>query len=383
MIRSPHVVRNGPPSSVDGPHHQAATATGGHDPLPDASRFRLGFFAYLQGEKPQAEIYADTLEIFVAADALGFDTAWVAQHHFGHHGGLPSPFVFFAALAARTRRISVGTAVLTLPLEHPVRVAEDAAVFGALFPGRLQIGVGTGFASPSVLATFDRAGADKRDLYNRALDRLLETLGGEPLNDGGDLLNPPALDLRTRIWESPASPERVAEAARRGSGLLLSRIAIGAGGRPTPEIQIPLVERYLAELPAGTPPRIGLSRTVYPSRRPDVACRDLSAGLEATRDFRIGQAGEPENLTPPELFAHHNVHFGTPDAVIASLQREPLLDRVTDLICQVQPGLPSLAQTLDAIELIATEVAPALGWRPAQAIEATSVPTPADALAVR
>lgn len=373
------IVRSGPGGPGSGP----ATVGLREASPPGERRLRLGFFAYLQGEKPQAEIYADALEIFVAADALGFDTAWVAQHHFGHHGGLPSPFVFFAALAARTRQIGVGTAVLTLPLEHPVRVAEDAAVFEALFPGRLQIGVGTGFASPSVLATFDRAGADKRDLYNRALDRLLETLGGEPLNDGGDLLNPPAPDLRTRIWESPASEERVAEAARRGSGLLLSRIAIGAGGRPTSEIQIPLVDRYLAALPAGTPPRIGLSRTVYPSRRPDVACRDLSAGLEATRDLRIGQAGEPANLTQPELFAHHNVHFGTPDAVVESLQREPLLDRVTDLICQVQPGLPSLAQTLDAIELIATEVAPALGWHPAHATAATSVSTPAGALAVR
>jgi hypothetical protein len=71
-------------------------------------------------------------------------------------------------------------------------------------------------------------------------------------------------------------------------------------------------------------------------------------------------------MTMPELFAHHNIHFGSPDAVIESLQREPLLGRTTDLICQVQPGSPSLAQTMEAIELIATEVAPALGWRPAR-----------------
>jgi hypothetical protein len=51
--------------------------------------------------------------------------------------------------------------------------------------------------------------------------------------------------------------------------------------------------------------------------------------------------------------------------VIESLLAEPLIDQVTDLICQVQPGLPSQAQTLEAIELLATEVAPALGWQPA------------------
>lgn len=328
--------------------------------------FRLGFFAYLEGRGSQADAYAETLEIFTAAADLGFDTAWVAQHHFGHHGGLPSPFIFFATLAERAPSIGVGAAVLTLPFEHPVRVAEDAAVFEALYPGRLQLGVGTGIASPAVLATFDRAGMDRRQLYDDGLSRLRDAFAGKPLNDDGDVLNPPAPALLDRIWEAPASPERVAAAARRGSGLLLSRIAIGAGATPTPEVQVPLVDRYLAELPAGVAPRVGLSRTVYPSRRPDVAYRDLSAGLEASMKSGPPQPPEVLAMTTEQRFAHNNVHFGAPEDVVSSLRREPLLDRTTDLICQVQPGLPSLAQTLDAIELIATEVAPALGWRPAR-----------------
>src|SRR3954452_8880354 len=123
------------------------------------SRFKLGFFSYLQGDKPPAEIFADAMNIFIAADELGFDVGWVAQHHFGHHGGLPSPFVFLAALAERTRSIGIGTAIVSLSLENPIRVAEDAAVLEALYPGRLQLGIGTGFASDAVLTTFDRAGA--------------------------------------------------------------------------------------------------------------------------------------------------------------------------------------------------------------------------------
>ena len=107
------------------------------------------------------------MEIFAAAESYGFDIGWVAQHHFGHHGGLPSPFVFFATLAAQIRTIGVGTAIISLPLENPVRVAEDAATFEALFPGRLELGVGTGFASDPVLTTFDRDGPDRRALYDR------------------------------------------------------------------------------------------------------------------------------------------------------------------------------------------------------------------------
>jgi hypothetical protein len=85
------------------------------------------------------------------------------------------------------------------------------------------------------------------------------------------------------------------------------------------------------------------------------------------------QAGQrPLETDLPSLFRHHNIHHGSPDQVIESLRAEPLFPRITDLICQVQPGLPSLEQTLEAIELIATEVAPALGWRPARSTAAVA-----------
>jgi alkanesulfonate monooxygenase SsuD/methylene tetrahydromethanopterin reductase-like flavin-dependent oxidoreductase (luciferase family) len=329
---------------------------------------RVGYFTYLEGTRPQAEVYAEVIELFERAEAVGFDSAWVAQHHFAHHGGLPSPFVFFAAVAARTRQLRLGTAIVALPLENPIRVAEDAAVFDALFPGRLELGLGTGFASEAVLATFGHPGGDRRALYDRKFQELVRALDGDPVNTDGDILNPPAPDLRRRIWESPASLERTAEIARRGSGLLLSRIAIGGGDRPSHEIQIPLVERYLAELPPGVEPRIGFSRTVYPSRNPRQAERDLTAGLEATAAIQA-RAGQPPSGIPVEgRFRHNNIHFGEPERVIESLLREPLIDTITDLICQVQPGLPSQEQTLEAIELIATEVAPSLGWEPARAL---------------
>jgi alkanesulfonate monooxygenase SsuD/methylene tetrahydromethanopterin reductase-like flavin-dependent oxidoreductase (luciferase family) len=329
---------------------------------------RVGYFTYLEGTRPQAEVYAEVIELFERAEAVGFDSAWVAQHHFAHHGGLPSPFVFFAAVAARTRQLRLGTAIVALPLENPIRVVEDAAVFDALFPGRLELGLGTGFASEAVLETFGHPGGDRRALYDRKFLELVRALDGDPVNTDGDILHPPAPDLRRRIWESPASLERTAEIARRGSGLLLSRIAIGGGDRPSHEIQIPLVERYLAELPPGVEPRIGFSRTVYPSRNPGQAERDLTAGLEATAAIQA-RAGQPPSGIPVEgRFRHNNIHFGEPERVIESLLREPLIDTITDLICQVQPGLPSQEQTLEAIELIATEVAPSLGWEPARAL---------------
>lgn len=336
-----------------------------HEPAGDQRSvpLRLGFFSYLEGHKPQAEVYAEVLELFTLADDLGFDVAWVAQHHFGHHGGLPSPLVFFTSLAERTRQIGLGTAIISLPLENPVRVAEDAAVLEALHPGRLQLGLGSGLGSPQVRAVFGDVAEDRRQRYDEGIATLIAALEGKPLDEAGDVLHPPAPALRHRLWEAPSSPERAAEVATRGSGLLLSRVAIGAGERPSHELQVPLVARYMESLPAEVAPRVGLSRTVYPSRRPDFARRDLLAGLEEMERSSSGQHHFPRERGVPGLFAHHNIHTGSPDETIASLLREPLLDQTTDLICQVQPGLPSQAQTLEALELIATEVAPALGWK--------------------
>jgi alkanesulfonate monooxygenase SsuD/methylene tetrahydromethanopterin reductase-like flavin-dependent oxidoreductase (luciferase family) len=76
-----------------------------------------------------AERYRLGAEQILHAERCGFDSAWIAQHHFHENeGGLPAPFVFLGHVAARTSRIRLGTGIVTLPLEMPLRVAEDAAV---------------------------------------------------------------------------------------------------------------------------------------------------------------------------------------------------------------------------------------------------------------
>ena len=110
-----------------------------------AARQRLGFFTRVLDEVGPAERYRLALEQIRTAEDVGFDTAWVAQHHFhGQEGGLPSPFVLLSYAAAQTSRIVLGTSIVTLPLEAPVRVAEDAAVLALLSDGRFELGIGSG-----------------------------------------------------------------------------------------------------------------------------------------------------------------------------------------------------------------------------------------------
>src|SRR5437868_12013671 len=103
----------------------------------------LGFFTRLLDRVEPAERYRLATAQILHAERFGFDSAWIAQHHFHEdEGGLPAPFVFLAQAAVQTSRIRLGTGIVTLPLELPIRVAEDAVVTDLISGGRLEVGVG-------------------------------------------------------------------------------------------------------------------------------------------------------------------------------------------------------------------------------------------------
>src|SRR6202161_3045561 len=173
---------------------------------------RLAFFTRLLDAAPAAERYRLAAEQIAHAEHLGFDAAWVAQHHFHEQeGGLPSPFVFLGHLAARTSRIRLGTGIITLPLELPVRVAEDAIVLDLISGGRLELGVGNG-GNPTAFAGFDLDNDDRNGLFTRNLARLKTALAGEAI-PGGAPLYPRQPGLIDRIWQATFS---VSGGARAG-----------------------------------------------------------------------------------------------------------------------------------------------------------------------
>ncbi|MEB4615585.1 LLM class flavin-dependent oxidoreductase, partial [Leucobacter sp. M11] len=160
----------------------------------------LAFFSRILDDAPPAERYAHALEQIRAAESLGFDSAWVAQHHFnGAEGGLPAPLVFLAHAAAVTERIALGTGIITLGMEHPVRLVEDAAVLDALTGGRLELGFGSG-GSPSSFPAFGLDFAERHSAFDQNLDAFLGALAGEPIGPGENRLYPPAPRLAERLW---------------------------------------------------------------------------------------------------------------------------------------------------------------------------------------
>ena len=82
----------------------------------------------------------ETLTEVELAEALGFDTVWLAEHHSSRHGLCPSASVLGAAVAMRTRRVNIGYAVNVTPLHHPLRLAEEIAFVDQLSDGRVMLG---------------------------------------------------------------------------------------------------------------------------------------------------------------------------------------------------------------------------------------------------
>ncbi|WP_317928982.1 LLM class flavin-dependent oxidoreductase [Halioxenophilus sp. WMMB6] len=94
---------------------------------------------------PNASLYAETLELITWTESLGFQGAWLPEHHCADDGYMPSPLVALSAIAAKTSRIKIGTAIALAPLYHPVKFAEDCAVLDIIADGRLEIALAIGY----------------------------------------------------------------------------------------------------------------------------------------------------------------------------------------------------------------------------------------------
>lgn len=130
------------------------------------------------------ELYAAVIRLAEHAEALGYDTFFSAEHHFHEYGVVPNPAVLLSALAQRTRRLRLGSAIATLPFHNPIDVAEAYAMVDVLSGGRLVLGVGSGYLKHEFTG-YAIDGAEKRERFDEGLEILRRLLAGERVTTQG------------------------------------------------------------------------------------------------------------------------------------------------------------------------------------------------------
>jgi alkanesulfonate monooxygenase SsuD/methylene tetrahydromethanopterin reductase-like flavin-dependent oxidoreductase (luciferase family) len=304
--------------------------------------------------RPWSEFYAAALERVTRAEALGIESVWLTEHHFFDDGYLPQPLTFAAAIAARTERIRIGTAILLAPLRPAVDIAEQGAIVDLLSGGRLELGLGAGY----VAAEFEAYGADLGRRFELLEERAREV---RRLWDEGGVTPPPAQD-RVPIWLGVHGPRGGRIAGRLGEGVLAFdpkvveayRGALAESGRDPAEARLSgAANMVISDDPEAAWPRIA----------PHVA--------HQWRTYR--EAGDPDRgpIPPekvdPERFRSEGPAMGYPhfDVVTPAEAVSRLRAWLGDLPVEAVFFYDSVAGMPDDLvdrhlELLATEVAPQL-----------------------
>jgi len=319
----------------------------------------------LQWRRPWAEVYADILDFAAYTESLGFDGAWVPEHHNADDGYMPSPMLALAAIAARTQRMKLGSGIALAPLYHPVRFAEECAVLDHLSNGRLEMAVAIGYRRREAEAygvDFSKRGS-RTDEFLEIVTRLWagETVSfeGKHFQIREARITPPP-SRRIPLYLGGFNDKAIARTAKYGDGYFGN---------------LDIVDLYMEKLrAAGKDPAQGRIRiqglfTVV-ARDPKKAMDHLapyyhhvnnSYGQWLAEDRAATGMNDDTVLAPMSLDAFKAsgiLSILTPDEAIASFRAMLAKAPVEHFMMMLPPGLPP-AEFRQYAEVFATEVLPA------------------------
>jgi len=330
----------------------------------------FGIFDHVdRSHLPLADYYEERLAIVELFDRAGFHSYHVAEHHSTPLGMAPSPSVFLAAVAQRTKRLRFGPMIYALPLYHPLRMIEEICMLDQMSNGRLDVGFGRG-ASPIELDLFGTNPEDNRTIYDEALAIVIQGLSGRTVSFKGRHYSYDQVPMELAPLQKPHPPlwygvhanDSAARCARAGINVVsLDTVAATRGysdsydaawrdsGRP------------------GAKPKFGLGRFVV------VADTDAEALQIAERAYPMWHASfnhlfkvygrMPSHPRPPtyaELVADGRGIAGSPRTV-TDVIRKQMADAGADyFVGQLVFGSMKRPETMRSIELFASEVMPKL-----------------------
>ena len=337
----------------------------------------FGTFLLMQSPsaRPSKEMYSRAIDMAQTAETLGFNNVWLAEHHFSTYGYLSRPAQLATYIAAKTTRLRVGTAVIVVPLHHPLVVAEEIATLDLLAGGRLDVGLGRGYQHYE----FERLGLDLasgRARWDESVDVILKAFEGKPFSYDGKIFKIPETTSfpqplqkpRPPIWITAQSPDSVEGAVRRGFNVL-------TGGFGVPLERMAefrrLFDRVVAEVKPPEPLRVGVQRAVYVADN-DADAREaaeqarwnmrvtlsLRNNYQRVEDGRAVPVPGPNEPSVDELLDRYLV-IGTPDTCIRQIKRIREAVGITHFNCSFWFGDLEHARVLRSMETFAREVMPA------------------------
>jgi luciferase family oxidoreductase group 1 len=339
----------------------------------------MHFGTFLLMQSPSArsseEIYARGVEMAQAAEALGFRNVWLAEHHFSTYGYLSRPAQLATYIAARTTRLRVGTAVIVVPLHHPLVIAEEVATLDLLAGGRVDIGLGRGYQHYE----FERFGLELesgRGRWEESVDVILKALEGRPFSYEGKHFTIPETTVFPQpvqrphppIWITAQSPDSVEAAVRRGFNVLTGGFGIPI--ERAAEFRR-LFDRLVADVKPPRPLQVGVQRAVYVTdseadaraaaeqarwnMRVTLSLRHHRERVEAGRAVAVPGPDEPSIDDLLDRF----LVIGTPDTCIRQIRRIRELVGITHFNCSFWFGDLEHARVLRSMEMFARDVMPA------------------------
>lgn len=329
---------------------------------------RIGFLAQVDHDA-----LTEGIQLFVAADELGFDVGYVRTRHL--QDALSSPLQFLAVAGQYARRIQLGTAVIPLRFENPGRLAEDLATADLLLGGRLRPGLGSGYSAHDAMygRAFGSLSDERTDHVDRVLADLLSFLDGEIVSTadahiegverGTPLrVQPISEGLRSRVAYGAASPARAAKAGRDGMALQLATMAPDDGsGRSFELLQLEALEAYReASREAGHGDGyVMVSRQMIPVAEES----DLERYVSLIPRERTAAPGTSGEFRGEEIGGHQAVFsevvIDTPGVVAQALVADAVVQQA-DEISLVLPFGATAAEQRTVLETFGQQVLPHL-----------------------
>jgi alkanesulfonate monooxygenase SsuD/methylene tetrahydromethanopterin reductase-like flavin-dependent oxidoreductase (luciferase family) len=338
-------------------------------PQPGDALQKLGFLTIglFDGENPGPG-HRSTLDMIALGERLGFDSAWVRHRHLQY--GISSPVAVLAAAAERTSRIELGTAVIPLGWENPLRLAEDLATVDVLSGGRLNPGVSAGPPRhwAQVRGALYPDSADAEDFSYERVARLLRFVAGEPavtfrgtegFEQFSDRVEPHSAGLRSRMWYGGGSLASARWAGAHAMNFLTSSVVRAEEPGDFATVQLSHIRAFRAAHPAGPAARVSQGLVVIPTDRATAAQRAKYAAYVGARTPRTAAPTGPERM----MFARDLL--GPASEIAEALYAHAAFREVSE----VAFALPFTFERDDYVQIvtdIAEKLGPALGWQPRQ-----------------